>query len=266
MHTCNEASAWSHGLALLLQAEAWGLDQANGSGPEGPGADTSNAALLNSALAACSLALRWQSSLELLARAQKRSVRQDTVSVNTAANAAEKDGLWQTTLELLLDGCRHGCGISVVGCNTALSACYKENDEQEARSDEVSHEQRWQLALRVFSRARLASLQVDGTSCSVAVASCSSFSKWRRALGLILDADVQGQVPDVASFDMAVVACAKQQQWRYAVQLLDAMRLHGLVPGEVGFSVAIQSVMNPDKLIGTESSALPLKEEACGCD
>ena len=120
-----------------------------------------------------------------------------------AAIASSKE--WQQILLLLelLDG---EFGANVIAYNAAISACEKGK--------------KWEQALGLLRRLKLAKLQATIVSYGAAISACEKGRQWKLALQLLAELGEVRLQGNLVVHNAALSACEKCQQWERALVLL----------------------------------------------
>lgn len=245
----------------------------SGSG-KGSGSDGSDGAKHRSAITACAQKVKWESALDLLAKAaesrhadlkchtsaitacgrglqvgfalrllatiQSMCLSPSLVTYNALLSALETRGRWRSALDLLRAMRARRMRPDAVSYTACISTCARLG--------------RWKLAALLISDMRAEDIALNVVSCTALVKAYERGSAWSRALSSIGLMPSLRLDPNFVTFHTALSACKARGLWPSSFAILDEMQVKSLRPNAIGYSFILSTCESAMQRVGVRAT------------
>lgn len=176
---------------------------------------------LNAMAGTCAEGSIWARSIHLIVQTKLLALEPTAVTNVIATSSLVRASCWTLALGSARNHGQWG-QPSVTSGNVLASACERGL--------------KWELALRLSSRMKIARLQPDGSTAAVAISACETSLRWELAVGGLADVPLLGSEPSTEAYNAALSAGEKGRRWELALVLLVEMCRHVLRPDAVSYN------------------------------
>eukprot|EP00931_Biecheleriopsis_adriatica_P056096 TRINITY_DN33245_c0_g1_i1.p1 TRINITY_DN33245_c0_g1~~TRINITY_DN33245_c0_g1_i1.p1 ORF type:complete len:708 (-),score=100.26 TRINITY_DN33245_c0_g1_i1:107-2200(-) len=249
---CIDAGEGDWALTLLEDARSAGIAPESGRNAQ---------AFRRMAFAACGVAARWETALDMLSSMSVKRVGLDPRHLEFTIDACGRSGCWEHVAELLESS--QAARNSLV-CRAAISAYGSNGQWERALSvlqivkrsrSMVPHNAhfgsainacgssgRCDLVAELLDSARNMRLELTSRTYLQAIRAYGANGMWEDAVDMLSVMESEALSIDEFDYASAISACGEAGQWEKVLHMLDSVRRHDIAPESLGHSAAIRAL------------------------